>query len=184
MITQTPDRGTTWQKVNEFMQIKQNFWGSIIGLGLILGIAPNVTAMEMPVNQTNQFRKIEQLLPLKVLVTLGGLSLISFELWWFIFSKKTTKTAEILEGSQEITIQINGGYEPNQVLVEAGKPVKLKFFREDSSTCLEKILLPDFHIAANIPLNQETVVEFTPQTPGEYQFTCGMNMFRGIVKAK
>ncbi|HEY9851762.1 MAG TPA: cupredoxin domain-containing protein [Leptolyngbyaceae cyanobacterium] len=166
------------------MQIKPKIWSSIIGLALVLGINPNLTAMEMPVSQTNRFRKVEQPLPLKVFVTLGGLGLISLELWWFIFSKKATKSAETREGNQEITIQVNGGYEPSQVLVQAGQPVKLKFFRQDSSSCLEKVLLPDFHIAANLPLNQETIVEFTPQTPGEYQFTCGMNMFRGIVKAQ
>lgn len=166
------------------MQIKQKFWSSIIGLGLIFSITPKLTAMEMPVSQTNQFHKIEQPLPLKIIITLGGLGLIGLELWWFIFSKKTTKTAETREGTQEITIQVNGGYEPNHVLVRVGQPVKLKFFRQDYSSCLEKVLLPDFHIAANLPFNQETVIEFTPQKPGEYQFTCGMNMFRGIIKAK
>lgn len=79
------------------MKIKTQMWSSVIALGLILGINFKVTAGEMPHTQINQFRQIEQPLPLKVAVTLGGLSLISLELWWFIFSKKSAKTNELRE---------------------------------------------------------------------------------------
>jgi len=76
------------------------------------------------------------------------------------------------------------GYEPSQVVVKAGQPVQLNFFRKDSSSCLEKVLFPDFHIAADLAMNQITSIEFTPEKPGDYPFTCGMNMFRGVVKAE
>ncbi len=33
---------------------------------------------------TNQFRRIEKPLGLKIAVTLGGLALIGLELWWFL----------------------------------------------------------------------------------------------------
>jgi plastocyanin domain-containing protein len=69
-------------------------------------------------------------------------------------------------------------------VVKAGQPVRLNFLRRDPSSCLEKVLLPDFHIAGDLVLNQVTSVEFTPQKPGQYLFTCGMNMFRGVVEVQ
>lgn len=67
--------------------------GSLAGLGFLLcinsGIAIAQTPpVEMPVpssEQTEQFRRIEQPLGLKVGVTTGGIALIGLELWWFLF---------------------------------------------------------------------------------------------------
>lgn len=88
------------------------------------------------------------------------------------------------EGIQEITITVDGGYEPSQIVVQAGRTVRLNFLRHDPSSCLESVRLPDFHIAQNLRLNQATTVEFTPTQPGSYEFTCGMNMFRGIIEVQ
>ena len=62
------------------------FWSSIISLGLLLGMM-GVQAAEIQATVENQFRRIEQPLSLKIGVTIGGLALISLELWWFLFSK-------------------------------------------------------------------------------------------------
>ena len=62
--------------------------------------------------------------------------------------------------------------------------MQLNFFRKDPSSCLEKVLLPDFHKALDLALNQTTSVEIMPEKPGEYIFTCGMNMYRGVVKVE
>jgi plastocyanin domain-containing protein len=43
------------------------------------------------------------------------------------------------------------------------------------------VLLPDFHRTAELPEGEQVPVEFTPQEPGEYEFTCGMGMLRGKV---
>lgn len=165
---------------------KSNIWGSLVGLGLLLGTASGAAAAQMPAasSQTSQFRRIEQPLGLKVGVTLGGLALIGLELWWFLLSKSQAQQAEDRQGIQELTINVDGGYEPAHVVVKAGQPVRLNFFRRDPSNCLEKVLLPDFHIASDLALNHITPVEFTPKKPGQYPFTCGMNMFRGVVEVQ
>jgi plastocyanin domain-containing protein len=49
---------------------------------------------------------------------------------------------------------------------------------------LKPVLVPDFHIAQKLNLNQVTAVEFTPEEPGHYPFTCGMNMFQGVVEVE
>ncbi len=64
-------------------------------LGLILGLAlaPRSIAEtpEQSGKPSSKFTRVEQPLPLKVGVTLGGLALICGELWWFLFSKTKAK---------------------------------------------------------------------------------------------
>lgn len=170
---------------------KSKIWGSLAGLGLLLGTASGVALAQMPAEMpdpssehTSQFRRIEQPLGLKVGVTLGGLALIGLELWWFLFSKTQAQQAEARQGIQELTITVDGGYEPSRVVVNSGQPVRLNFLRRDPSSCLEKVVFPDFQIAADLDLYQVTPIEFTPEKPGEYPFTCGMNMFRGVVEVQ
>jgi plastocyanin domain-containing protein len=164
--------------------------GSFIGLGLLLG-TPVVTLAQMPhdtrppdtTEQPGQFQRVEQPLWLKAAVTTGGLGLIGLELWWFLFSQPKSRKATTQRGIQEVTVTVDGGYEPSQIVVQVGQPVRLNFYRKDPSSCLEEVLFPDFHIAKELPLNQTTAIDFTANEPGQYEFTCGMNMFRGIVEA-
>ena len=167
------------------------FYGSLLGLGFFLAITPNSALaekeVEMPVSageQTSKFQKIEQPLSLKLAVAVGGLGLIGAELWWFMFSKTKSQKARVERGIQEIDIMVDGGYTPDRIEVTAGEPVKLNFFRKDPSGCLEQVLLPDFNKALDLTLNQTTSVEVTPEKPGEYTFTCGMNMYRGLIKVE
>lgn len=168
--------------------------GSITGVGLLLGMASGVAVAQMPhdtterhpsnTEQTEQFRRIEQPLGNKVAVTLGGLGLIGLELWWFLSSKPKSRQATTQGRIQEMTVIVDGGYEPSQIVVQSGQPVRLNFYRRDSSRCLEEVRFPDFHIAQELPLNQTTAIEFTPARPGKYEFTCGMSMFRGVVEVQ
>ncbi|MBD2240078.1 cupredoxin domain-containing protein [Aulosira sp. FACHB-113] len=171
------------------MMNKTTLISTIASLGIVFGIASGKAVAQTsheshssPTVQTNQFQRIDQPLGNKIAVTLGGLGLIGLELWWFLLSKpKSHKAVATDENIQEVTVTVDGGYDPSRIVVQAGKPVQLKFARTDPSSCLEKVLIPDFRIAADLPLNQVTTVEFTPEQPGEYIFTCGMNMFRGAI---
>ncbi len=163
---------------------KSAIFNLLISLGLLLGITQVVYASEQGSESTNQFPRIEQPLSLKLLVTLGGLGLIGAEGWWFLFSKPKSQLATTSQGIQELEIVVDGGYVPNRIVVNSGQPVRLNFLRKDPSSCLEKVLLPDFHKALDLQLNKTTSVEFTPTQAGEYTFHCGMNMFRGVVKVQ
>lgn len=162
------------------------FLGTLAGLGVLLGAISGTIATEMPepTTQNTQFRRIEQPLVNKVAVTLGGVGLIGLELWWFLLSKPKSRKVEAHEGIAEITVTVDGGYEPSRIVVQAGQRVKLNFLRRDPSSCLEEVRLPDFHIAQNLPLNKVTTIEFTPTQPGSYEFACGMNMFRGVIEVQ
>lgn len=171
---------------------KVTFLGTLAGFGFLLGAISGAIAAEMPAShstesthKTTKFQRIEQPLNNKIAVTLGGLGLIGLELWWFLLSKPKSQKAVTADGGiQEVTVTVDGGYEPSRIVVQAGKPVRLNFFRKDKSSCLEQVLIPEFHIAVNLPLNEETAVEFTPEKAGEYAFTCGMNMFRGVIQVE
>ena len=166
------------------MSKKIFIWSSLISAGLMLGGAAQLHGTETAESQSRQFRRIDQPFSLKVLVTAGGLALIGVELRWFLLSKTKAQQARTTQGVQELAITVNGGYSPDRIVVQAGQPVRLNFFRKDPSSCLEQVLLPDFHRAADLRLNQTTAVEFTPQEPGTYTFHCGMNMFRGAIEVQ
>jgi plastocyanin domain-containing protein len=164
---------------------KITFFGTLAGFGFLLGAISGVMAAEMKTQQTvTQFQLIAQPIENKIGVTLGGLGLIGVELWWFVLSKPKARKASTQGGIQEVTVTVDGGYEPSQIVVQAGQPVRLNFYRKDPSSCLEEVRLPDFRIAQQLVLNQTTPVEFTPDKPGRYEFACGMNMFRGFIEVQ
>jgi plastocyanin domain-containing protein len=161
-------------------------------IGILIGLTPSGAIAKslrehnqsIPTIQTKEFQRIEQPLSNKILVTVGGLSLIGLELWWFLLSKPKSLKVANQKGIQTVTIVVDGGYEPSYVVVQVGQPVRLNFDRKDPSSCLEEVRLPDFRIAKSLPLDRTTAIEFTPDKPGKYQFTCGMNMFRGTIEVQ
>ena len=76
-------------------------------------------------------------------------------------------------------ILVKGGYTPDVIVVEHGKPVRLSFRREETAACSEMVLLPEFGKSARLPEGEVVPVEFLPDKPGEYEFRCQMGMLRG-----
>ncbi|WP_019499978.1 hypothetical protein [Pseudanabaena sp. PCC 6802] len=81
----------------------RNITGIGVGLFLILFATPSAIfgtgmSQEMDARSSlrshqsspplNQFRRIEQPLALKIAVTVGGVALISAQLWWFLGGKQ------------------------------------------------------------------------------------------------
>jgi len=137
-----------------------------------------------PSNPNRSFQPIEQPLPVKVGVVLGGLTLVGAELWWFLGRKQQKQQATQTNGVQEVLITVDGGYRPDRIVVAVDEPVRLAFRRLDRNACLDEVLIPDFGISSRLPIGQTTTVEFTPNQVGEYTFTCGMRMFRGVIEVK
>ena len=67
--------------------------------------------------------------------------------------------------------------------MRAGQPVRLDFHRTETSGCTEEVVIPDFGIRTFLKPFATTSVEFTPERPGSYEFTCGMGMVRGRIIA-
>jgi plastocyanin domain-containing protein len=114
------------------------------------------------------------------LVLVGGFAAAAGVIWYFFLARRRAVAAtEGTSGPQEITVVVRGGYDPAEIQVEAGRPVRLLFDRQETSGCSEEIVIPDFQVRRFLPPNQTTAVEFTPERPGRYEFTCGMGMLRG-----
>jgi plastocyanin domain-containing protein len=116
----------------------------------------------------------------QIIVTIGGLALSLFIAWFFWFAPKGwTRAATEASGAQEVAVIVKGGYTPDVIVVKSGQPVRLRFTRQESASCSEKVLFPDFNQNALLPEGQEVALEFTPDKPGEYGFQCQMGMLRG-----
>ena len=113
-------------------------------------------------------------------VVLGGLLTVAWINWYFFLAEKATATASAGAGGvQEVKITVRGGYDPADVRVRKGVPVRLVFDRQESSGCSEEVVLPEFGIKRFLPAHEKTTIEFTPERAGTYEFTCGMSMLRG-----
>ncbi len=115
----------------------------------------------------------------QVIVTLAGLGVSVFIVWFFFFSTKKGVRVETKGNYQEATVLVKGGYTPDVIIVEHGKPVRLIFHREETASCSEMVLFPDFNKSAKLPTGETVPIEFLPDKPGEYGFSCAMGMFRG-----
>jgi plastocyanin domain-containing protein len=116
----------------------------------------------------------------QILVTLFGVLLIILINWYFFFSKgKKTQARVESEGIQEVKVIVKGGYSPDVIVVKKGIPVRIDFYRDETADCSDTIVFGDFNIRKPLPAFRTTPVEFTPEKPGEYTFTCGMGMMKG-----
>ena len=114
------------------------------------------------------------------LVVLGGPAAIAWVNWYFFLAGRSVATVTASAGgTQEVTIGVRGGYDPAQVRVRAGSPVRLMFDRQETSSCSEEVVIPEFGIRKFLPAHQKTAVEINPREAGTYEFTCGMGMLRG-----
>ena len=111
--------------------------------------------------------------------TLIGIIAAGLIAWFFLGPRK----GERARGSevQEVTVRVSGSYSPSRIVLEAGRPARIIFDRQESESCSDQVLVPAFHIQRDLPAFQKTPVEFTPDKPGEYEFTCSMGMYRGTI---
>ncbi|HKS43372.1 MAG TPA: cupredoxin domain-containing protein [Blastocatellia bacterium] len=116
---------------------------------------------------------------MEVGVIIGGVAAIAFVLWYFFGKRKRVSASVNEKGVQEINVTVKGGYSPDVIIVNKGMPVRLNFYRDETSSCSEQVIFGDFRIARNLPAFKTTKIEFTPDKAGEFTFTCGMNMLRG-----
>lgn len=112
-------------------------------------------------------------------VLLGTVTIVWIN-WYFFFAERASASATVGGGGvQEVAITVRGGYDPANVRVRKGTPVRLVFDRQETSSCSEEVVLPDFGIRKFLPAHRKTTVELTPETAGTFEFTCGMSMLRG-----
>ena len=116
----------------------------------------------------------------QIIVTFLGLGLIGWIVWYFwLWRGDTVAARSVAGGIQEIDVTVKGGYQPSIITAKTGQLLRLNFTRRESTPCGEEVVLPDFGKRAHLPQGRTIPIEVTPDKPGEYEFTCGMNMYRG-----
>lgn len=117
---------------------------------------------------------------IQIFVILSGIVLTILIAWYFWFAPKAHMRVAVSEsGTQEVAITVKGGYTPDVIVVQKGRPVRLTFTRQESVACSEQVLFPEFNKSSPLPQGEPTTIEFTPDKPGEYGFQCQMGMLRG-----
>lgn len=115
---------------------------------------------------------------LSLYVNLAGISLIILILWWFILYRPKAKAAS----GERIDIYVKDGvYDPSYIKIPKGKQVILRFHRIDTSPCAEVVLFESLDINAKLPLNDVYEIPLSVDTPGEHEFTCQMQMYKGTI---
>lgn len=115
----------------------------------------------------------------KLYVSLGALLSVAVALSTVVLGNEVKITAASQGGAQTATVEVTGkGFEPESLKLKAGVPAKVTFVRKTDETCAKEVVMKDYKIKRDLPLNQPVVVEFTPKK-GELTFACGMNMLKG-----
>ncbi|MDD2822880.1 MAG: cupredoxin domain-containing protein [Candidatus Daviesbacteria bacterium] len=115
----------------------------------------------------------------KIIVTIFGFLGIIFVYWFFLMKK-----SEEVKAENSVDITVNGGYSPEVISIPKDRTTKINFTRTDPTDCLSEVVLGDFKIRRELPLNQKVTVEITPTKSGEFDYSCGMGMYHGKIVVK
>ena len=115
-----------------------------------------------------------------LVINLVGIVLIVLIIWWF-WLYTPSKQQKILanNSNSEINIVVQDGvYQPSTIMVKAGTSPVLKFIRKDATPCAATLLIPDFEISEELPLNKAIEIALPIMKKGKYVFHCQMQMYK------
>lgn len=120
---------------------------------------------------------------IQILVNLVGVGLI-FGIAWFHWGPREAARATSSGGRQEAAVTVKGGYSPDVIEVEAGRPVRLRFTRQETNSCTERVVFDGLDVSRALPTGEEVVIDLPPLEAGEHPFACQMGMVRGKIVAR
>ncbi len=86
------------------------------------------------------------------------------------------------DGSKVVELTVTDkGFEPASVKVAKGVPLKLVVTRKTDHTCAKQIVVKDYGINTELPLNKAVEVTLTPKAAGSIRYACSMNMIAGVL---
>ncbi len=114
-------------------------------------------------------------LSVSALLLLGGCAKTSV-------AESTMATAVVEEDVQTVNSEVSpNGYQP--IVVQVGVPVQwhLTVPKGGLTGCNRAIVIPPLNIQKELVVG-DNVIEFTPETAGDIEFTCWMNMIQSNIK--
>ena len=112
-------------------------------------------------------------------VLIAGVAAIVWVNWYFFVAERRAVGATSTGGTQQVEIEVKGGYDPGVVRLKRGQPARLVFNRKETSPCSEEIVIPAFGVKKFLAPFSRTVVEILPNEAGTFDITCGMSMLHG-----
>lgn len=93
---------------------------------------------------------------------------------------KVTKGEQIIRTTYTKTTDIS----PNTFTVQAGIPVRMEIdVKDNGSGCMSTIMIPRLYEDPKFLKRGDTIVmQFTPESKGDYPITCAMGVPRGVIK--
>ena len=94
---------------------------------------------------------------------------------------ETIEGAAAVEGDvQRISVDATNGYDPNVIRLTAGVPAEITF--SQASGCMAQVMSEDLGFYEDLTGGPKTVrIEADALQPGEYSFSCGMQMVFGTI---
>ena len=109
-----------------------------------------------------------------VIVLALALAFVALELWYFrgrrsyVSPGKPAKSA-----TQEFRVTLQGGFDPDSVIVEVGRHVRLDVLRCEVDGATEQLAFDTLKVSKTLPEFTRAWVEFVPNEPGDHRFFCG-----------
>jgi plastocyanin domain-containing protein len=114
-----------------------------------------------------------------LIINLFCLLLIILIVWWFWLSKPRLSSATVKE---LIEIHVKDGvYQPAMIQAKINQPITLRFIRDDASPCAEVVVFSSLNVSHQLPILKPTDIHLNIKNVGQYEFTCQMGMYRGMV---
>jgi plastocyanin domain-containing protein len=104
------------------------------------------------------------------------LILALFVIYWFWLSQP--KAQKTQSGSVKITVK-DGVYSPSTLDFSENQSIKLKFLREDTSSCSEVVVFKELNKQYQLPYKKSISIDLGMLPKGVYTFACQMNMYQG-----
>lgn len=123
--------------------------------------------------------------PTEIIVLIGSIITSLAILYYFFGPKEDIASAQTNTNHQRLTVVVDGGYSPSQLQLKANLPAEIIFNRRDHGECTDWVIFDRFptkegkEVKSYLPVGQKTTLSFTPTTPGNYGFVCGMGMNKG-----
>jgi len=89
----------------------------------------------------------------------------------------TANNVTVVDGTQIITINAKGGYQPRKSIAKAGIPTIIRFDTKGTFDCSSAVRIPSMNISKTLPQTGSTDIPIGSQHMSTLQGTCGMGMY-------